>query len=60
MIVVIGDGLIFVGMVYEVMNNVGYLGKCLFVIFNDNDMLIVFFVGVMFFYLSCFYVGELF
>lgn len=59
-IVVIGDGLMSVGMVFEVMNNVGYLGKCLIVILNDNEMLIVEFVGVLLIYLFCFYVEVLF
>lgn len=46
-IVVIGDGFMSVGMVYEVMNNVGVMYSWLIVILNDNDMFIVLFVGVM-------------
>lgn len=59
-IVVIGDGVMFVGMVYEVMNNVGYLGFWLIVILNDNDMLIVLLVGVMFVYFVKFVFGLIY
>lgn len=59
-IVVIGDGVMIVGMVFEVMNNVGDLGKCVFVVLNDNEMFIVLLIGVLLCYLIWFYVEGLF
>lgn len=43
---VIGDGVIIVGMVFEVMNYVGDICFDMLVIFNDNEMLIFENVGV--------------
>lgn len=58
LIVVIGDGVMMVGMVFEVMNNVGVLEDVkLFVIFNDNDMLILLLVGVLNCYFVCLMLG---
>ncbi|MFT4716014.1 MAG: 1-deoxy-D-xylulose-5-phosphate synthase [Paracoccaceae bacterium] len=57
-IAVIGDGSMSAGMAFEAMNNVGHLGKRLFVILNDNEMSIAAPVGAMSAYLSRLYAGA--
>ncbi len=39
-VAVIGDGALPSGIVFEAMNNAGYLGKNLLVVLNDNEMAI--------------------
>jgi 1-deoxy-D-xylulose-5-phosphate synthase len=46
-VVVIGDGALPSGIVFEAMNNAGYLGKNLLVILNDNEMSICPRVGAL-------------
>lgn len=53
-VVVIGDGVLIGGMVFEVINYVGYFFNILFlVVLNDNDMLIFLLVGVFLNVLNC-------
>lgn len=47
-ILIIGDGVLIGGMVLEVLNYIGDMGKDMIVILNDNDMLIVLNVGVIY------------
>jgi 1-deoxy-D-xylulose-5-phosphate synthase len=46
-VAVVGDGALVSGIVFEAMNNAGYLGKNLLVILNDNKMSICPRVGAM-------------
>ncbi len=57
-IAVIGDGAMSAGMAFEAMNNVGAMGKRLFVILNDNEMSIAPPVGALSSYLSRLYAGA--
>lgn len=54
---VIGDGVIIVGMVFEVLNYVGVLYIDMLVILNDNEMLIFENVGVLNNYFVCIFLG---
>lgn len=45
MVVIIGDGVMIVGMVFEVMNDVVVYDVDLMVVLNDNDMLILCSIG---------------
>ncbi len=57
-VAVIGDGALSAGLAYEAMNNVGHLGKRMFVVLNDNDMSIAPPVGAMATYLARLYTGA--
>ncbi len=57
-IAVIGDGAMSAGMAFEAMNNVGAMGKRLFVVLNDNEMSISPPVGALSSYLSRLYAGA--
>src|SRR5712691_10470203 len=62
-VAVVGDGALVSGIVFEALNNAGYLGKNLLVILNDNKMSICPRVGALALYLdqcrmSSFYTGS--
>lgn len=59
-VVVIGDGVMIVGMVFEVFNYVGDIKKDMVVVFNDNEMFIFENVGVLNSYLVCLFIGNFF
>lgn len=48
-ILIIGDGVLIGGMVFEVLNYIGDEKKDMIVILNDNEMSIVLNVGVIYF-----------
>lgn len=58
MVVVIGDGVIIVGMVFEVMNYMGDVNFNVLIILNDNEMLILENVGVLNNYFVCILFGS--